>query len=174
MISRFIPRTVGLGAGIVALYIVVFAFAGGLWGALRPTMTVSVRDDGLWVADSPATAGNVEFAGFGSFVLLTGLLAAVLSVFLYVQVKTWRGLLMLAVTGALSLVGAWIFWFIGAEVSAVLVRDNAESLTLAPPFRPGIGLIFAPWMAMIVFWCALYIDFDGEKDISCPSGQSTR
>src|SRR5699024_10240832 len=66
------PRTVGFGAGLLALVLIVFAIFGLLWGLWRPEMTATAVEGGGFAID---TTSNAQFQGFGAFVLATALLA---------------------------------------------------------------------------------------------------
>ena len=70
------PRTVGFGAGLLALVLVVYSIAGILWGLWRPEMTATAVEGGGFAVD---TSSNAQFQSFGTFVLSTALIAGVIS-----------------------------------------------------------------------------------------------
>ncbi|MDN6246231.1 MAG: hypothetical protein L0J38_06790, partial [Corynebacterium casei] len=76
MARSIFPRTVGFGAGLLALVLVVYSVFGILWGLWRPTMTATAVEGGGFAIDSTS---NAQFQGFGTFVVATALLAGVIS-----------------------------------------------------------------------------------------------
>lgn len=152
---------VGSTAGFFALCLTAYAIAGAIWGLFRPGYAATVVEDG---ALELAPAFNVEFTAFIVFVLVTGLLGAVLSLVMFVRSIHSRGVLMLLWVTLCAAIGAVVFWAAGGVVIGFLhpIPDPADlssgtELTLVPGINIGIGFAAAPFMAALAYWCAILV-----------------
>ena len=60
--SKFrIPRSIGFGAGLLALILVVYSAVGAVWGMWRPTLTGREVEDGGYAIENVA---DVQFSSF--------------------------------------------------------------------------------------------------------------
>lgn len=154
-------RMIGATAGFLALCLSVYAVFGAIWGFLRPGYEAVVSTDGE-LQLTPAF--NVEFTGFISFVIATGLLGAILSLVMFVNSPHSRGVLMLLWVIVCAVIGAVVFWAAGEVVTGLLhpipdfdTLDAGTALTLVPGISIGIGLAAAPFMAALAYWCAVLV-----------------
>lgn len=158
---RPVPPALGSGAGFLALSLVCFGLVGALWGALRPAYrAVVTADDGIQIEP----AHNVEFGSFISFVVATGLLAALLAVVMFLLSAPTRGVSMLLWVVFCAALGSVVFLFVGDLVvsafhptPAVETAEAGERFSLVPGINPGIGLAAAPFMAALAYWCSALV-----------------
>lgn len=158
---RWTRRSAGVYAGVFALTLTVFAVAGAAWGLLRPTYTAFVED-----AETAAVsaAPNVEFTAFIWFAISTGVIGAGLALIIFLRAETARGLGMLLWIGVVALVGAGIFIVFG-DFSAQLIHSHpteysdmvGETFQVVPPMTPGSALFAAPFLAVLMYWCATFV-----------------
>lgn len=154
---RRVPRSVGSGAGLLALSFLVFAVFGAVWGALRPTHEGTLTEGGGVLLDG---SFNVEFTGYISFVVVTGLLGVLVGVMTFLISAETRGLLMLLWVLVVALASSLAFLVVGDTVAAALhpLAEDPESLVpgarleIVPGFSPGVGLAAAPFMAGLGYW----------------------
>lgn len=162
-----VPRTLGDGAGLLAVCLVLYSAVGAAWGLLRPALHGTVGDEGAILFD-PAV--NVEFTSFISFVIATGLLSSVVALATFILSHRTRGpgmMLWLLVVVTLS---ALVFHQIGT-LSAGLMHPPPEPeslapgdrISLVPGFLPGVGILAAPFMAALTYWCAALVTPDDEQ-----------
>lgn len=164
MASIKIPRTVGFGAGLIALFIAVYAIFGALWGLWRPTMTATAVEGGGFAID---TSSNAQFQGFGTFVVATMLLAGVLSFGVFKYAKSRWSLSTLITIGLLSVAGSLVFWLVGGFTAPTMPDIDAEvgsEISWAPTFSPLYGLAAAPFLALLVYWSGLYLVLDDSSE----------
>lgn len=160
-----INRTVGSGAGLLALSVLVFSAAGAVWGPLRPARDATVGDGGT-VALSGAE--GAEFGAFISFALITGALAVGVGLIAYFRASSARGIGMMAWAVVVALVAAVGFWVTGAVVTDLVrpLPDPGElgelrvgdTIRIVPAVAPGIALLAAPLMAALAYWSAAIAD----------------
>ena len=156
---------VGAGAGLVALALAFGVLGGVWWGASRPAYLAEVADGGVRI-DSAASPVNTEFAAFGWFAVITGLIGTLLAA------AAWR------VTRRRGIGGAgWLWWLIVCAAAAALTvfvfgnwsalmfhqvpsHEELELLSdgsrfhLIPPINPGAGWLAGPFTAALGYWCA--------------------
>ena len=77
--SKFrIPRSIGFGAGLLALILVVYSAVGAVWGMWRPTLTGREVEDGGYAIENVA---DVQFSSFIVFAVLVGFLGLCFGLF---------------------------------------------------------------------------------------------
>lgn len=159
--KRRLSKMVGSTAGFFALCLTVYAVTGAIWGLFRPGYEAVATEDG---ALELAPAFNVEFTAFIVFVVVTGLLGAVLSLVMFVRSAHSRGVLMLLWVTLCAALGALVFWAAGEVVIGFLhpIPDlenltSGTELTLVPGINIGIGFAAAPFMAVLSYWCAILV-----------------
>lgn len=87
--SKFrIPRSIGFGAGLLALILVVYSAVGAVWGVWRPTLTGREVEDGGYAIENVA---DVQFSSFIVFAVLVGFLGLCFGLFSYMRGATFRG-----------------------------------------------------------------------------------
>jgi len=159
------PRTVGFGAGLLALVLVVNSIAGILWGLWRPEMTATAVEGGGFAVD---TSSNAQFQSFGTFVLSTALIAGVISFGVFKYTKSRRGLGTLLYLGVLAVLGAFVFWLIGGYIAPTvpdMASEVGSQVSWVPTFNPSMGLAAAPFLSLLVYWSGLYLVVeDSPKD----------
>ena len=163
MASIKIPRTVGFGAGLIALFIAVYAIFGALWGLWRPTMTATAVEGGGFAID---TSSNAQFQGFGTFVVATMLLAGVLSFGVFKYAKSRRGLATMLYLALLTVLGSLAFWLVGGFIAPTMPDVAAEvgsQVSWVPSFNPGLGLAAAPFVCLLVYWSGLYFTIESSS-----------
>ncbi|AKK11423.1 hypothetical protein [Corynebacterium uterequi] len=148
-----VPANLGAGGGFLALAIASYAAVGVAWGLLRPGYDATVAEDSLLAVHASA---NVEFAGFASFVLLTGLLSVGLALLAARRLSSRPrpGVLGWAIACAAIAVVAFA---VGGDLAVVLFRhaEDAEvgqAVTVVPPINPGTALLAGPLMAGTTYW----------------------
>lgn len=156
-----LSRRAGTYAGVALLFLLAFALVGVLWGLTRPTYTAYVEDPDT---ASIAVATDVEFLGFAWFTVLSGVLAAALSLLVFLRSPATRGPIMLYWLGLLSLLGAVIFAMFGEISANFLHRAPADyaavlgsSFEVVPTFNAGGAVLAAPFLAMCIYWCAAWV-----------------
>ena len=97
------PRTVGFGAGLLALVLIVFSIFGLLWGLWRPEMTATAVEGGGFAID---TTSNAQSQGFGASAG-TALLAGAAG---YLNTRTRRGLATMLYLALLTVLGSAFGW----------------------------------------------------------------
>ena len=158
------PRTVGFGAGLLALVLVVYSIVGILWGLWRPTMAATAVEGGGFAIDSST---NAQFQGFGSFVIATALMAGLISFGVFKFAKQRRGLGTLMYLGILAVLGAYVFWLVGGFIAPTVPDIESEvgsQIAWAPTFMPGLGLTAAPFISLLVYWSGLYLVVEDSND----------
>ncbi|OFT57085.1 hypothetical protein HMPREF3151_08970 [Corynebacterium sp. HMSC05H05] len=146
---------------------------GGVWALVRPAYIGVVEGGGLRVdqAESPV---NAEFAGFGSFALLTVLAGVVVAVVALISANRGRvrgsvaWLLWAGTVSAVAAVALYIFggWFVGV-VHPLPSPDelaDGDTLTMVPPVRPGAAWAAGPFAAVLVYWTANLLACTGQDE----------
>ncbi|MDN6136443.1 hypothetical protein [Corynebacterium sp.] len=154
------PRTVGFGAGLLALVLIVFSIFGLLWGLWRPEMTATAVEGGGFAVD---TTSNAQFQGFGAFVLATALLAGAVAFGVFKYVKSRRGLATMLYLALLTVLGSLAFWLVGGFIAPTMPDVTAEvgsQVSWVPSFNPGLGLAAAPFVCLLVYWSGLYLTIE--------------
>lgn len=159
--SRRPSHNTGVYAGVLALSLVVYALCGMVWGVLRPTYTAYVEDA---ETASIAVEANVAFTGYIWFAISTGVIGAVLALVVFLRSESTRGLPMLIWIGLVSLLGAATFLAFGDTVATWLHGDPSahaagagETFQVVPPIQPGSALFLAPFLAVLMYWCAIFV-----------------
>lgn len=154
-------RTGGTYAGVLALSLAVHAIAGVVWGFLRPTYTAYVEDP---ETASVAVSANVEFTAFIWFAIATGVIGAGIALVVFLRSETTRGPLMLLWLGVVAFLGAVAFIVFGDAVATFIhpsPGDYAgavgESFQVVPGMSPGSALFTAPFLAVLMYWCATFV-----------------
>lgn len=160
------------GAGLLALGCVLGILGGGAWALVRPAYIGVVEGGGLRVdqAESPA---NAEFAGFGSFALLTtlaGVAVAAVALFAAQRGKV-RGsvswLIWAGIVSAVAAVALYIFggWFVGLmhPLPSPEALSDGDTLTMVPPVRPGVAWAAGPFAAVLVYWTANLLAYTRQE-----------
>lgn len=159
--SRWTRRTTGIYAGVFALVLSVFAIAGIVWGLLRPTYTAQVEDA---ETASIVAVPNIEFTAFIWFAITTGVIGATLALVVFLRAESTRGLPMLLWIGVVTLLGSGIFLVFG-NISAELLHSRptdytnmvGETFQVVPSLTPGSALFSAPFLAVLMYWCATFV-----------------
>lgn len=159
--SFSIPRTVGFGAGLLALVLVIFSAAGALWGLWRPALTGQRVQDGGYALDSVA---NVQFSSFITFAAITGVLAAVVALGVHAAAPRRRGFATLLWVGLVALLGAGAFYIVGGAIAPSMPSNPGQTVEFVPDFSPGIGWAVAPFMAVLAYWSAEVVDVRALAD----------
>ncbi|AKK09177.1 hypothetical protein HCH15_09785 [Corynebacterium testudinoris] len=161
-----VPRAWGSGAGVLAASLLAFSLCGAVWGLLRPAYRGTLTADGNLQLDS---AFNVEFSSFISFVVATGLVATVMSLSAFIVVPDSRGPGMLWWVVFVSFVSALAFIAVGEVTSSlrypmpdVDALSEGDFVTIVPALAPGVGLLAAPFMAALAYWCSALVSPDEE------------
>lgn len=152
-----VSPTVGRGAGLLALALIAYSLAGAIWGAVRPVHTGELLEGGA-VALDPAV--NVEFTSFLWFVVLTGVLGAVVGAVAFVSLPQQRGIVTMLLVMGLVAVASVSFLLVGDSVSAVVhdipshpdAVEVGDHVSVVPRLSPGTGWIVAPFMAGVAYW----------------------
>lgn len=159
--SRRPSRNTGVYAGVLALSLVVYALGGMVWGLLRPTYTAYVEDA---ETASIAVEADVAFTGFIWFAISTGIIGAVIALVVFLRSESTRGLPMLIWIGLVSLLGAATFLAFGDTVATLLHGDPSEhaagvgeTFQVVPSIQPGSALFMAPFLAVLMYWCAVFV-----------------
>lgn len=164
MVSR---RTlIRQSAKTVTVFVAVFSICGLLWGWWRPGVTAVVTDTGGAEVD-PATSA-APFTSFAVFVVVCGLLGALLAGWAFWRAPSVRGPVMLLAVIALAAIGGALFlifgnWLAdalhGTQVTDGLVDDLApgQELSLVSRTTGAAGYLAAPAAAAVVYWtCSLF------------------
>lgn len=170
MTRSIFPRTVGFGAGLLALVLVVYSVFGILWGLWRPTMTATAVEGGGFAIDSTS---NAQFQGFGSFVVATALLAGVISFGVFKYAKARRGLGTMMYLAILAVIGSLAFWLVGGFVAPTMPDVSSavgSQVEWTPTFAPGLGLSAAPFISLLVYWSGLYLVIGDSRDDDASGG----
>ena len=157
------PRTVGFGAGLLALVLIVFSVFGLLWGLWRPEMTATAVEGGGFAID---TTSNAQFQGFGAFVLATALLAGAVAFGVFKYAKSRRGLATMLYLALLTVLGSLTFWLVGGFIAPTMPDVTAEvgsQVSWVPSFNPGLGLAAAPFVCLLVYWSGLYLTIESSS-----------
>lgn len=154
-------RTAGTFAGVLALSLAAHGLAGVVWGLLRPTYTAYIEDA---ETASVAVSANVEFTAFIWFAIATGIIGAGIALVVFLRSETTRGPLMLLWLGVVAFLGAVAFSVFGDAVAAFIhprPGDYAdavgESFEVVPEMSPGSALFTAPFLAVLMYWCATFV-----------------
>ena len=149
------------GAGLLALGCVLGILGGGVWALVRPAYVGEFEDGGVRV-DQAHSPVNAEFAGFGSFALLTTLAGVVVAAAALVAAKRGkvRGsvawLLWAGIVSAVAAVALFVFgdWFVGLAhpIPSPEELTDGDTLTMVPPVRPGAAWAAGPFAAVLVYW----------------------
>ncbi len=165
--SLRLSRDAGVYAGIFALALVVFSLAGVVWGVLRPTYTAYIEDA---ETATVAAAENVEFSAFIWFAIGTGLIGATIALISFLKAESARGPGMLLWVGLVALVGAGAFMVSGDFTTGMMYPrpdDYAaavgESFQVVPGISPGSALFAAPFLAVLMYWCATFVTPPDEE-----------
>ena len=155
-----VNRSLGLYAGIFAITVTIYALGGVLWGVLRPTYTAYVEDA---ESASIAVESNTAFVGYAWFVVITGVLAAVIALFVFLKAENARGLLMLWWLGIVTALGSVVFLVFGTKAADLRYGSPADyadaigqTFQLAPTISPGAAFAVAPFLAVCMYWCATF------------------
>lgn len=153
--SLRIPRAIGFGAGLLALALFGFSLAGAAWGLWRPVLKGHWVDDGGYALSGVA---DVQFDSYITFVLITGVLSAALGATAYVRGERYRGVGVLLWVALTALAGAASFYVFGGATATHLPEEPGEFVEFVPKFSPGIAWLAGPFMAMFVYWSALFVN----------------
>lgn len=163
-----VPRTLGAGAGLLAVCLVLFTVGGAVWGLLRPVYRGTVAEDGGILLDR---AFDVEFTSFISFVITTGLLSSAAALTVFSLSPRTRGPGMMLWLLVVTVLSSLAFHQAGM-ITAGLAHPLPDPETLAvgtrvslmPGFSPGIGMASAPFMAALTYWCAALVTPEEEPE----------
>lgn len=157
--SKFrIPRSIGFGAGLLALVLVVYSAVGAVWGMWRPTLTGREVEDGGYAIENVA---DVQFASFIVFAVLVGFLGLCFGLFSYMRGAAFRGVGQLLWCGVACLAGAAAFYVVGGVTAHSAPADLGQVVQFVPKFAPGIAWVVSPFMAMFAYWSAAFVDVPG-------------
>ncbi|HAT1547802.1 hypothetical protein HMPREF3153_09385 [Corynebacterium sp. HMSC06C06] len=157
--SKFrIPRSIGFGAGLLALILVVYSAVGAVWGMWRPTLTGREVEDGGYAIENVA---DVQFSSFIVFAVLVGFLGLCFGLFSYMRGATFRGVGQLLWCGVACLAGAAAFYVVGGVTAHSAPADPGQVVQFVPKFDPGIAWVVSPFMAMFAYWSAAFVDVPG-------------
>lgn len=149
-----VPRTLGFGAGLLALVLVVYSAVGAVWGLSRPTITGTLHESGGYTWSK---LEDTQFDSYITFAITTGLIAVVLGLFVYLRAPrrrtAWTLVWLAVVCGA----GALAFYYVGGVTAPSMPQTQQEQVTFAPSFAPGVALLAAPFMAAFSYWSALFV-----------------
>ena len=161
----------GAGAGLLALGCVLGILGGAVWALVRPAYVGQVEDSAVQV-DQALSPANVEFAGYGSFALLTALaggIVAAVAVRATREGKTAGGVAWLLWAGVVSAVAAFALYVFGNWFVALAhplpdpeALSNGDSVTLVPPVRPGAAWAAGPFAAVLVCWITNLLAYSRE------------
>ena len=159
-------------AGLLALGCGLGILGGGVWALVRPAYVGVVEGGGLRV-DQAQSPVNAEFAGFGSFALLTTLAGVVVAAGALIDAKRGkvRGsvawLLWAGVVSAIAAVALYIFggWFVGLvhPLPSPDALSGGDTLTMVPPVRPGAAWAAGPFAAVLVYWTANLLAYTKDE-----------
>lgn len=169
------------GAGLLALGCVLGIVGGGAWATLRPAYVGEVEGDGLRV-DQAASPVNVEFAGFGTFALISALIGLALAVAALGAARRGKvggGAGWLLWAGAVSAVAAlsvYVFgdWFVGLlhPVPEADALSDGASVSMVPPVNPGAAWAVGPFSAVFVYWSADLVAYSHDRELkTSPANQ---
>lgn len=166
--ARRVPRTLGAGAGLLAVCLVLFTIGGAVWGLLRPAYRGTVAEDGGVLLDR---AFDIEFTSFISFVITTGLLSSAVALTVFNLSPRTRGPGMMLWLLVVTVLSSLAFHQAGM-ITAGLAHPLPDPETLAvgtrvslmPGFSPGVGMVAAPFMATLTYWCAALVTPDEEPE----------
>ncbi|MEX3516210.1 hypothetical protein VVR26_01940 [Corynebacterium camporealensis] len=153
-IFKRVPRTVGFGAGLLALVLIVYSLAGALWGFWRPELHGTQVEEGGYSIDNVA---DVQFSSYITFALITGVLSLILGLGVYSHANHYRGLRTLLWIGVCALAGAFAFYIAGGITATGLPNEAAENISFVPPFNPGVTWAVGPFIAMFAYWSAIFV-----------------
>ena len=157
--SKFrIPRSIGFGAGLLALILVVYSAVGAVWGMWRPTLTGREVEDGGYAIENVA---DVQFSSFIVFAVLVGFLGLCFGLFSYMRGAAFRGVGQLLWCGVACLAGAAAFYVVGGVTAHSAPADPGQVIQFVPQFAPGIAWVVSPFMAMFAYWSAAFVDVPG-------------
>jgi hypothetical protein len=155
-------RTVSETAKVAVVGLVVFILAGLLWGWWRPVTTGTVTDSG----DAVAVTGGAGAAvtAFGSFVIVTGVLAALFGGWAFARAPRLRGIGGMVLVVLVALAGAAVFLLFGNHLADALHGSGSDAdltagaeLSIVEKVSGGVGLVVAPAAALVVYWaCVLF------------------
>ncbi len=156
-----VPRTLGAGAGLLAVCLLLFTAVGSVWGLVRPAYQGSVVDDGGVLLDR---SFDVEFTSFISFVVATGLLSSAVALTVFILSPRTRGLGMMSWLLVVVVLASLAFHQAGTLTAGLLhpvpdpqTLDVGAQVSLVPGFAPGVGIVAAPFMAALTYWCAALV-----------------
>ncbi|MFS0174227.1 hypothetical protein ACL1FK_09430 [Corynebacterium striatum] len=157
--SKFrIPRSIGFGAGLLALILVVYSAVGAVWGMWRPTLTGREVEDGGYAIENVA---DVQFSSFIVFAVLVGFLGLCFGLFSYMRGEAFRGVGQLLWCGVACLAGAAAFYVVGGVTAHSAPADPGQVVQFVPKFALGIAWVVSPFMAMFAYWSAAFVDVPG-------------
>lgn len=164
-----ISRGVGNGAGLLAVALIVFSVVGGVWGAFRQPIRGTHLEEGAISLDPTSSA---EFASFITFVLITGVLGALVGAFAYASVSRSRGVGMLLWAIVVALAGAASFLavgdLVGTAVHSTVVDPEdlapGQEVALMPGFNPQVGWLVSPFLAALAYWLCLVLGVRNDED----------
>ena len=143
-----------------------------MWALVRPAYVGVVEGGGLRV-DQAQSPVNAEFAGFGTFALLTTLAGVVVAAVALVAAKRGRvrgsvaWLLWAGVVSAVAAVALYIFggWFVGLVHPLPLpdALSDGDTLTMMPPVHPGAAWAAGPFAAVLVYWTANLLAYTKDE-----------
>lgn len=146
----------------VALCFTVFAVAGVAWAMWQPVTTGEVTAD--LTAVTGVTGENAAVPAFGGYVIVTGVLGAALSVWMFAAARRTRGPGALLGAGILAFLGSAVFLVFGNFITGTFRATDlsgalsaGQQVTLVTSVELGAGSLVAPAVALIVYWaCALF------------------
>ncbi|GAB2503983.1 hypothetical protein CATRI_08505 [Corynebacterium atrinae] len=164
-----VPRALGSGAGVLAASLLAFSAVGAVWGLLRPAYHGTLTADGNLLLD---TSFNVEFISYITFVAATGLLATIIALSSFILVPESRGPGMVWWLVVVAGVSAMAFLAVGQVTSSlhfpapdVDALAEGSAVAIVPSLTPGVGLIAAPFMAALAYWCSVLVTPDLDDDL---------
>ena len=153
--SFHIPRAIGFGAGLLALALLGFSAVGAVWGLWRPTLEGHRMEDGGYVLRNVA---DVQIDSYITFVLITGVLGMALGAIAHRWGERYRGVGVLLWVALAALAGAASFYVFGGATATDVPENPGEFVEFVPKFSPGIAWLVGPFMAMFVYWSALFFE----------------
>ena len=170
--------SVGAGAGLLVVALAVGSLVGAVWGCLRPGYEAVVQGGDI-VVDLAASPDNVDFASFGWFAILTGLLGLALAVGAYARaggavsagMLAWVFVAAGAGAFAVHTFGVWSAGFVSDTPGHGELAEGAR-FHIVPPLDPGVGWLSGPFVATLTYWMLALVstvdgpgtDEDGEED----------
>lgn len=165
-------------SGILALGLLGFSVAGAVWGALRPTVSAVMLDDGSAVLSS---TNDTSFLAWVSFTLGAMVLALALATWAWVGHPECRGvpmLLWVTVVAACSTLSAFA---VGCQVAVMIhptpditALSAGDTVTLVRSITPGaIAFLLPTWIATLAYWIQAILTRDPELGRGAPDTRSS-